>query len=438
MSRLSALRSNFDQSFLLGEQGRLVGLDGLRAFAVVLVFCVHLFGTHYQSDYYVDPQSLTRRICWTLHAGYIGVDLFFVLSGFLAFLSMTRSNTQAGDSRRFLEKRFRRLIPAFFWTLVVFEVFGRKGVWIGTTVGVLGLAIYSLFRRTNSLQMCRNSFYRAFPNLVIISFLSVALLMVLFRQVVLASNDLLPYLTYLVNFMFLWQFFVDFRKMNSVIWTLSIQVLFYYVIAAFVWLRSKRISASPKILIPAILAAYGTQWFVPDAISPFGLRWDPTNTVCRSMAFLGGIVIARLYTTPQLWQRLRSLTSVLSVFCLLLVPLMQFVRHNVVSTLHWPGHLDFAVYYLVLDIILVVIVAGTLIPGSALYKLFSSKPLRFLGVVSYSFFLIHTLVISYTVPAFAPYSFVRMWGHFFVSLCGSIIIAAVMFYFLERPYFDKR
>jgi len=54
-------------------QGYISELDGLRAVAVVLVLFTH-FG----------PQAETGSFLWKLeNAGWIGVDLFFVLSGFL-------------------------------------------------------------------------------------------------------------------------------------------------------------------------------------------------------------------------------------------------------------------------------------------------------------------------------------------------------------------
>src|SRR4051812_35742496 len=59
-----------------------------------------------------------------LHAfsgGFIGVDVFFVLSGSLVPHLLLRDFRAAGrvDFRRFYPRRFRRLLPAAFLTLVV-------------------------------------------------------------------------------------------------------------------------------------------------------------------------------------------------------------------------------------------------------------------------------------------------------------------------------
>ena len=74
---------------------RIVGLDGLRALAALLVLTFHLF-----------PHRLG--------VGYVGVDMFFVLSGFLitALLLRERNVTGRIDLRAFWMRRTRRLVPA--------------------------------------------------------------------------------------------------------------------------------------------------------------------------------------------------------------------------------------------------------------------------------------------------------------------------------------
>jgi peptidoglycan/LPS O-acetylase OafA/YrhL len=77
-------------------------LDGLRAVAVYLVVLFHA-GSHRFSG------------------GYIGVDVFFVLSGFLVTRLLLRDLTSRGrvGYSRFYSRRFRRLLPAAFVTLVI-------------------------------------------------------------------------------------------------------------------------------------------------------------------------------------------------------------------------------------------------------------------------------------------------------------------------------
>ena len=80
----------------------LVGLDGLRAVAVVAVVLYH------------------ADVMW-LPGGFLGVDVFFVLSGFLitSLLLIELDRTGGLDFKSFYLRRARRLLPALFAVLVV-------------------------------------------------------------------------------------------------------------------------------------------------------------------------------------------------------------------------------------------------------------------------------------------------------------------------------
>ncbi|MCP2638082.1 acetyltransferase [Microbacterium sp. HD4P20] len=79
------------------------GLDGLRAIAVTLVVVYHLF-----------PPAL-------LPGGFVGVDVFFVISGFLITSLLLREHDATGrvGLRAFWQRRARRLLPALALVVVV-------------------------------------------------------------------------------------------------------------------------------------------------------------------------------------------------------------------------------------------------------------------------------------------------------------------------------
>jgi peptidoglycan/LPS O-acetylase OafA/YrhL len=83
----------------------LVGLDGLRAVAVIAVVLYH------------------ADVPW-LPGGFLGVDVFFVLSGFLitSLLLVELDRTGGLDFRTFYLRRARRLLPALFAVLAVSAV----------------------------------------------------------------------------------------------------------------------------------------------------------------------------------------------------------------------------------------------------------------------------------------------------------------------------
>ncbi len=93
--------------------GKLYGLDHLRALAITMVF---LF--HYQLPFFGHPAWLKE----VAKFGWTGVDLFFVLSGFLisSQLFVQIKIKQKLSIRDFFVKRIFRILPAFWVTVAVY------------------------------------------------------------------------------------------------------------------------------------------------------------------------------------------------------------------------------------------------------------------------------------------------------------------------------
>ncbi|MGA1826813.1 acyltransferase family protein, partial [Microbacterium sp.] len=111
-------------------QARYAGLDGMRAIAVALVVVYHLF-----------PQSWVR-------GGFIGVDVFFVISGFLITTLLLREHTATGRIGLvgFWQRRARRLLPALAAVVTVCATaawFVGGDVLVRVGEQVLGAATFS-------------------------------------------------------------------------------------------------------------------------------------------------------------------------------------------------------------------------------------------------------------------------------------------------------
>lgn len=123
------------------RRGYLPALDGLRAVAVVAVFAYHL-GVPF------------------LPGGFLGVDLFFVLSGFLITTLLVAEGEETGRIRigRFWLRRARRLLPALIGMLTVScaaAVLVGRDLTAGLRQQLLGAALYS----SNWVQIATGSSY---------------------------------------------------------------------------------------------------------------------------------------------------------------------------------------------------------------------------------------------------------------------------------------
>lgn len=106
-------------------------IDGLRAVAVIAVFINHL-----------NPQLLT--------GGFLGVDIFFVISGFIITYTMCRSDVAVSPGRfikNFYKKRIRRIIPAL--TIYVTVSFIIYSLFVSQTGDITSASITSLLGVSN-------------------------------------------------------------------------------------------------------------------------------------------------------------------------------------------------------------------------------------------------------------------------------------------------
>ena len=99
---------------------RVFGLDLLRAAAIMMVICSHGFVVLY--SHFGDSLAILG------HGGFYGVELFFVLSGFLIGQILIRNGSdlaQGGKVAFFYVRRWFRTLPLFFLFLIVNIVFER-------------------------------------------------------------------------------------------------------------------------------------------------------------------------------------------------------------------------------------------------------------------------------------------------------------------------
>jgi peptidoglycan/LPS O-acetylase OafA/YrhL len=91
-------------------------IDLLRALAALLVLVYHMQA--------LGSLGLRGDVWWAIpfHYGWVGVDLFLVISGFVITLSAAKAQAQTPQGFRwpFMQRRLRRLLPLYVLTCLIF------------------------------------------------------------------------------------------------------------------------------------------------------------------------------------------------------------------------------------------------------------------------------------------------------------------------------
>src|SRR5215471_9399520 len=101
----------------LDSYSRIPELDGFRAIAIWMVMIMHAV------DVGPAPKSMNRLLDLVIGHGWLGVDLFFVLSGFLITGILLDAKGKADYFKTFYARRFFRIMPLYFTMVAIWSIF---------------------------------------------------------------------------------------------------------------------------------------------------------------------------------------------------------------------------------------------------------------------------------------------------------------------------
>lgn len=113
------------------SQTHIQGLDGLRGIAIILIFLVHAWG-HAGGPNHVIPGSNLGVIeirSYLYSGGRAGLEMIFIISGFLLSLPFwrhlltTSENTFPIRIKDFISHRFIRIYPVYFLAVILYALF---------------------------------------------------------------------------------------------------------------------------------------------------------------------------------------------------------------------------------------------------------------------------------------------------------------------------
>lgn len=219
-------------------------------------------------------------------------------------------------------------------------------------------------------------------------------------------------------------FFVDDSGNYGIRWTLNYEIYFYLIIGAMItltarWLWVGLYFLSTLVLLPIILTG---SWTLdvsgyPTRSSVLGLIFNPMIYL-----FLVGVLIGLLLPYLQnIPSRIMPLFAVITfIFCIYFFSRGEFTGHGLKSS-------GWILAVLMLFVILSENTIGKYIPGFLIR----------LGDISYSLYLIHTLINNGLVGRFQNLGLQPGWEMFVISVMISLALAVLSWRYIEQP-FNKR
>jgi peptidoglycan/LPS O-acetylase OafA/YrhL len=334
---------------------RLDSLDGLRALAVLFVFGFHV--------------DMSR-----FRGGFLGVDIFFALSGYLITMLLLRE-FRANDRiwlKGFYMRRFLRLMPAVA-VLIVVAVPVAKLEHIGS-----------------------------------------------------ALHDGLATLLYLMDVFGVRS--SDHGGALAHTWSLAVEEQFYLVWPALLVIGLRRRIRMELVIIGIAISGMATSLLLADRSGMSSAYRTPFPHI----PVLGaGILLALALDNPD-YRFVRRIIdglrrSVAGWFAAFVLVAALFVVHGDRAWLYWGGFLLFGVAATVLIGHLV------LTPGSRVARTFSNLPAVWLGRRSYAFYLWH-----YPVLAVLGLHLTSSWALGAIGLPITLLLAAASWRYVEQPFLRRK
>ena len=322
-------------------RGRILQLDGLRAVAILAVLLNH---------------TLHLPLTWA------GVDIFFVLSGFLITgILLARKKTGGGYFSYFYRRRVYRILPSYFLTLLILGlVFG----W---------------------------STFRPWPYFVFF------------------GMNIQPLLVHNATPLPLWSLAVE--EQFYLVWPIIIllvseKVLLRLAIAAVVLTPLLRVLCTP--LFSSHFDIYMLTPFRADLLcagAVMAILWKNRSArfeqLCRTRAWLGVIVGFGLLGLSQTWPPCRIIANTRT-------------SNGLVYSLSLIGSVS--------------LLAWVLADRSWFTRFLSSRPMRYIGEISYTLYLVHVIVVFLLWPHIhSPFLL------FITVSAGSVVWASLSWFLMERP-----
>lgn len=378
-----------------GEVGYIPAIEGLRGIAVLWVVLFHYVAVRSGGSFadpltaWVDASTVAKII---IRNGYLGVDLFFLITGFLLTLPWFKHAAEGRpvpSARDFYIRRARRILPAYYVQLaILFFVcvpLLNPDLWRaarGFVLGNLGLHLLFLHYMTP---------YSAASLLI-----------------------------------------------NGALWTLQLEAQYYLLLPLIaIWfVRAPYVAAVTFFATSVIwrtLAAHDLQALISFYAS-IGARWNLSEATLRHFAgtqfpaylahFALGILCGRAWLANRAAMPGGRLAAILA--CIALCALLGLYA-VFAGAAPWLGEQLWVVIPLAMATAIWAAISRRPAWGQRLLSVF---PLKFVGRISYSMYLYH-LPVLYLFDKYSPPLPGLAFPGYFAIIVG---VSTLSFYAVERPF----
>lgn len=335
----------------------IIAMEGIRGFAVFLVFLVHYVTL---VDPWLSHYSLTQLISGYVRSiGNIGVDLFFVLSGYLIYGMLIRKKRAFGS---YLIRRIQRIYPTF-------------------------TAVFIIYLMLSASVPSESKIPDGWESVIYL----------------------------LQNFLLLPGLF-DIRAMITVAWSLSYEFFYYLLVPLIIsslrlrawdWKRRVLLFVSASVLLFIYFAIYGGH--------------------IRLLMFTSGILLFEITENKKIFNIPPIGIPALVTAIASVILLNEFDANG-----WWKFALLFVLFF--------TFCLDCFASDGVANKVFKYPPMRWLGNMSYSYYLIHGLALKFifmlinlTYPPGNKDDWL-FWVALPVIFFLTLIPSAILFIYIEKPF----
>ncbi len=362
-------------------------LTGLRGLAASWVMIFHLWLVLSGAPpVFIQLNQWPVDLTPLFSCGWVGVNIFFGLSGFLLFLPFAqlilgfRERIYLGE---YFKRRFLRLFPAYYLQIAILFLLSFVGMHPPISIKIL-----------------------------------------------------------IFHFFMLQDFFPD-QLINGVYWTLPVELSFYIALP-ILFILLQRIGWF-YFMLATIILVFSYRVFLFFLMQPV----DARNVKVVAMGqlpgrfddFVFGMWSAFLYTKYGIFINGKTkLVSSLGIFVGFfgIVAMIYWFYFNGVSN-YWSGEGNLVFFWNTITAVFISILIFSLaLNGKIAQRLFSNKLMFLLGTISYSLYLWHLIVIAWLMTYFQAYPEYKSSLLWICGIVMSVLLSAFSYWCIEYPFLKIR